>query len=85
MKTDGWVKFWQLVVSGKMLVRLMQEVHNNVASDHLGINKTPSRLRQRFYWFGISQDVQERCRTCMTCNAKKEPAEKGKHLYKSTE
>lgn len=65
---DGWVRFWKLVVPGKMQVRLMQEVHDNVASGHLGISKTLGRLRQIFFWFGM--DVQE-CRTCTICIAKK--------------
>lgn len=78
IQPDGRVKFWQLVIPKERRERLLQEVHDNFAGGHLGVRKTLSRLKQRFYWFGMRRDVKEWCRTCDTCNAKKGPNRKGK-------
>ena len=75
---DGGVMYWQTVIPRDMRASLMREMHEGVASGHLGVKKTLSRLRQRFYWLGMRKDVQEWCRVCDTCNAKKGPARKGR-------
>ena len=51
----------------------MREIHDSVTSGHLGVRKTLSRLRQRFYWVRMRQDVEEWCRACDICSAKKGP------------
>ena len=42
-----------------------------MASGHLGIKKTLQRLRTCSYWVGMRRDVQEWCRVCDICTAKK--------------
>lgn len=67
---DDLNKYWQLVIPSRMRPDL-EEAHNQIASRHLGVKKTLSRLRHRFYWTGMRQDVQEWIRTCDACCAKK--------------
>ena len=39
----------------------------------MGVKKTLQRLRKRSYWVGMRRDVQEWCRVCHVCAAKKGP------------
>jgi len=42
------------------------------------INKTLDRIRKRFYSATCKQNVEDWCRTCVVCVAKKNPSERGK-------
>jgi len=42
------------------------------------VNKTLDRIRKRFYWPTCKQDVEDWCRTCSVCVAKRGPSEKGR-------
>jgi len=42
------------------------------------VNKTLDRIRKRFYWSTCKQDVEDWCKTCLVCVAKKGPSEKGR-------
>ncbi|KAK4313846.1 hypothetical protein Pmani_014832 [Petrolisthes manimaculis] len=50
---DSLVKYWQLVVPKKFRSKILNESHNQITSEHLGLKKMLSRLRQRFYWMGM--------------------------------
>lgn len=78
LTTDGRVEYSLTVIPRDMRHNLVREMHGGTTSGHLGVKKTLSRLRQRFYWLEMRKDVQEWCRVCDTCNAKKGPARKGK-------
>jgi len=73
VNNDGTIQYWQTVVPRSIRSRILEENHNNVTSGHLGVRKTLSKLRQRFYWIGMRHDVEEWCRTCDTCCSKKGP------------
>ena len=75
---DGVVKYWQTVIPKQLRQDVMKETHDNVAGGHLGVKKTLSHLRQRCYWIHMRRDVQEWCRTCDICCAKKGPKQKGR-------
>lgn len=68
----------QTIVPRGMRERLLKESHDNVTGGHLGVKKTLSKLRQRFYWVNMRRDVQEWCRVCSVCNSKKGPAKRGR-------
>ena len=40
---------------------------------HLGVNKTIKKIRTRFYWQGLSDDVETYIRQCPRCNQAKNP------------
>ncbi|KAK4309250.1 hypothetical protein Pmani_007956 [Petrolisthes manimaculis] len=65
---------WLVVVPRALRAELLQEVHAGLTSGHQGVKKTLSRLRRRFYWIGMRKDVEEWCRACDVCSAKKGPA-----------
>ena len=42
-------------------------------SGHLGVAKTFHKIRQRFYWKGMSKDINHYVRSCEKCSKKKHP------------
>ena len=67
---------WLVVVPRSRRKELLCEAHEGNTSGHLGMKRTLCRLRQRVYWIGLRQDVQEWCRTCRVCAAKRGPSRK---------
>ncbi|ROT85242.1 hypothetical protein C7M84_019235 [Penaeus vannamei] len=67
---------WLIVAPLSRCEGLLKEVHNGKTSGHLGIKRTVEKLWRPVYWVGLRQDVQEWCRTCQVCAAKRGPAQK---------
>ena len=44
--------------------RKIQQLHDTQMAGHLGVAKTLSRVRERFYWVQCRRDVQEWCHNC---------------------
>ena len=51
-------------------------VHDNPASGHFGNGKTLARIRQRFYWPGVHNDVDSWVSGCEVCQKRKNPKQK---------
>jgi transposase InsO family protein len=49
------------------------EFHSSPTAAHLGIMKTSHRLRQKYYWPGLHEDVKQFVRNCETCQQVKPP------------
>lgn len=74
----------QLVVPRSRVTAILEEIHNGSSGSHFGVNKTLSKIRQRFYWLHCREDVENWCRQCTLCAASKGPnvRTRGKmHLY----
>ena len=63
----------QLVAPTVLREEIVKEMHEGVASGHLGQDKTLHRLKERFYWPGHYNDVRDWCQTCATCASRKMP------------
>ncbi|XP_065927594.1 uncharacterized protein [Magallana gigas] len=50
--------------------------HDNKTSGHLGVTKTLARIRQRYYWPGLQQDVHHYIAGCDACSRRKNPIPK---------
>jgi hypothetical protein len=61
----------QLVVPQSIREEILQFLHNHPSAGHLGHRRTLKRVRQRFYWPGLSRDVEEWCRRCSQCASRK--------------
>ena len=70
---DGTEGKWLNVIPQSLRDSMLAEAHGSVSSGHMGIKKTLQRLRKRSYWVGMRRDVQEWCRMCDVCAAKKGP------------
>ena len=55
---------------------ILQQLHNGALGGHLGEAKTLSRLQERFYWPGHTDDVRMWCKNCPDCGARKSPTKK---------
>src|SRR5690606_25948710 len=47
---------------------VMEEIHNSASSAHLGFKKTYARIREKFWWTKMWQDVEHHCKNCTTCS-----------------
>ena len=63
----------QLVVPAIRTKKVLQEMHNGGSGAHSGINKTLSKVRERFYWVCCRKDVESWCKKCRSCAAVKRP------------
>eukprot|EP00731_Ephydatia_muelleri_P002128 Em0001g2128a len=66
----------QLVVPMSQKKIVLAELHEGVTGGHLGQEKTLMKLKERFYWPGHWNDVQNWCNTCAACISRKTPAPK---------
>ena len=57
----------QLVLPVQCRRTVLQVAHDILMSGHLGKEKTPQSVLQRFYWPTLYRDVAEYCRTCEVC------------------
>ena len=63
----------QLVVPGPLRDEVLTDLHEGELGGHLGMEKTLARLKERFYWPGHYQDVQNWCGKCAVCASRKSP------------
>lgn len=49
----------------------MYQLHNKRVVGHLGRDKTLGSIRKRFYWPGMSSDVERWCQNCIVCARRK--------------
>ena len=71
---DGRRVRHQVIVPKLHREELVSELHGGQTGGHLGQKKTLAKVRQRFYWAGMSADVRSFVRQCDTCASKKSPA-----------
>ena len=74
---NGTTASWLLVVPRERVAEVLKEFHDAPAAGHFGVNKTLAKIRQQFFWSTYRQDVQEWCRRCDACAAKKGPRQRG--------
>ena len=71
---------WQVVVPHSLREEVLQAVHGAVGSGHFGVTKTLRRIRLGFYWGQHKRDVEDFCRRCDGCTARKGPTERSHAL-----
>ncbi|MCG8033694.1 MAG: DDE-type integrase/transposase/recombinase, partial [Candidatus Thiodiazotropha taylori] len=52
---------------------VLNHCHDIKTAGHLGMNKTVSKVRQKFYWPGLQSDVRSYIAGCEACVKRKEP------------
>ena len=50
---------------------IISEAHDSTIGGHKGVAKMYHRVRERFFWPGIKEDIAEYVRTCESCQRKK--------------
>lgn len=61
----------QLVVPLSLRKQFMHQLHNVRTAAHLGRDKTLTKMKSRFYWPGMTDDVSRWCRSCLPCQRRK--------------
>ena len=61
------------IVPTALQEEVLRQLHDNPTSGHFGRAKTFQRIRDRYYWKGCRNDVNNWCRQCDLCSARKGP------------
>jgi hypothetical protein len=64
---------WQCIVPLSYRRTVLIYCHDIKASGHLGIKKTLSKIRQKYYWPGLKTDVKLYIGGCEKCQKRKDP------------
>ena len=64
--SDG-MEVEQLILPVQCRRGVLQLAHSIPSAGHLGKNKTAQGILQRFYWPMLYKDVEDYCRSCVTC------------------
>ena len=65
--------FSQLDVPAALRSEILSNVHDHIARAHFGLNKTFSKLKQRYWWKGMFKDVEHWVKSCVECSMRKSP------------
>ena len=63
----------QLLVPKVLQREVLTSCHNSLFAAHLGIAKTVSKVKQRFYWYKVGADVELHIKKCPVCCANSHP------------
>ena len=61
----------QAIVPFKERRKVLDLSHDHKTAGHLGITKTLSKIRQRYYWPGLQRDVRQYISACEICTMSK--------------
>ncbi|GFW79964.1 retrovirus-related Pol polyprotein from transposon 412 [Trichonephila clavipes] len=70
---DGKTFRWQLVLPRSRIPEVLKELHGSPTGGHFGVMKTLYRVRERFCWGKVRADVEQWCKSCDACSARKGP------------
>ena len=51
--------------------QILQSCHNSVMGGHLGIYKTQEKILSRYFWPGMSSDIEKHIKECVPCQQNK--------------
>ena len=66
----------QVVVPTVLRKQVFGFLHDSKTGGHFGINKTIGKIREKFYWPKLRDDVKGWCGQCDVCAARKGPSRK---------
>jgi len=53
--------------AGNLCTYVLQYNHDHILARHFGQNKTLELVRHRYFWPSLHADVQQFCKSCVTC------------------
>ena len=63
--------YLQVIVPKELRTDIFKQLHDCKTAAHFGRDKTLAKVRTRFYWPGMTSDVNRWCQTCMLCQKRK--------------
>jgi hypothetical protein len=70
----------QVVISHNRVKKVLMEIHGGSSGGYFGTNKTIEKVRQRYYWLHLRDDVERWCQQCDTCAAIRGPRIRSRSL-----
>ena len=68
----------QLVVPKSFQDTVLKSMHCGLIAGHLGVKKTNSKVKNRFYWYRLKESIRIWVKNCTVCGARKSPNRKEK-------
>ena len=68
-----------IVVPNQLKSIIMRTYHESAMAGHLGFIKTLRRIKDKYFWTGMSRDVQKYCEEFKCCHARKNPSRRRRH------
>ena len=65
--------------------KIIQECHDSAVGGHKGETKTLDRVRERFYWKGMWEEIREYISSCDSCQRKKLVRQKVRYRLQNRE
>ncbi len=62
---------WLLVLPRSLRKQVLDMLHASKSAGHLGREKMLSKVRERYYWVGMTVDVRAYLKQCVACAQKK--------------
>jgi hypothetical protein len=54
-----------------LVPEILNQFHDAPESGHMGVRKTQSAIKQRFFWNGMNKEIQQYVKSCSTCQEQK--------------
>ena len=64
-EVTGQEIYHQICLPESIVSQALCALHNDPSSGHLGVSKTLEKVRSRFYWHGMREDVEMHVRRCV--------------------
>ena len=61
----------RLCIPKNLRTTILQACHDDITSGHLGETRTYDRVTQRYFWHGISRDIERYIKACPDCQSRK--------------
>jgi hypothetical protein len=68
----------QLLIPKLLRKEVLRDSHDNILAGHFGINKTIQKLRERFHWYRMGEDVKLHIKHCKVCDQDRHPPRKAR-------
>jgi len=65
--------YQQLCLPESVAPQVLCALYNDSSAGHLGVTKTLEKVRRRFYWHGLREDVENHIRRCGPCAEVNDP------------
>ena len=66
--------YQQICLPESFVPQVLHVLHNSPSAGHIGVSKTLEKVRRRFYWHGMCEDVENHIRRCSPCAQVNDPS-----------
>ena len=73
-EVTGQEIYQQICLSESLVPQVLYALHDSPSAGHLGVSKTLEKVRRRFYWHGMREDLENHIRRCGPCAEVNDPS-----------